>query len=213
MSAHSDSVFTFGDEDADGGMAASNAGSRRSYQSAGESSISGSGHTSGSHAGGSGKRVDQREYVCAFWLQGELYALDVHQVGEVFLPDRIRPVPLAPDPVIGICNLRGTALAVVDLCTVLDLPRRNADDAQSDTGQLLVLQCGSTSFGARIDRVEGVFPFDRDRWRPGAPDGEHPAIRGMFTLDKPGEPIASQLDTERVESALRGLLFKTAAVA
>lgn len=53
---------------------------------------------------------------------GEDYALSVEDVIEVAELGHITPVPGAPSEVLGVRNLRGTVLPVLDLATVLGIP-------------------------------------------------------------------------------------------
>jgi len=62
-------------------------------------------------------------------LGDESYALPVESVHEVADLDGLTPVPRAPAPVLGVCNLRGNVLPVVDLGSILgssptETPRR-----------------------------------------------------------------------------------------
>lgn len=54
-----------------------------------------------------------------FDLGQERYALDVRQVTEVLPLLELRPLPQAPPGVVGLCNLRGVPLPVVDLCLLV----------------------------------------------------------------------------------------------
>src|SRR5687768_3632061 len=91
-----------------------------------------SGGFSSSDGGQSGARSGRRsqdqgraqagQYVCVFWLSGQRFAVDAVVVGEVVAVPQVMPVPATPDWLVGLCNLRGVALAVLDLGGVLQLP-------------------------------------------------------------------------------------------
>ncbi|MEO6708287.1 MAG: chemotaxis protein CheW, partial [Planctomycetota bacterium] len=58
---------------------------------------------------------------CSFRLGADEYALDVADVQEVLRGLECSPVPLAPASVIGLMNLRGQIVTVVDLAKLLGL--------------------------------------------------------------------------------------------
>src|SRR5262245_43307592 len=95
-------------------------------------SAGGGGAGSGGSGGGSGKGSGRGrgaragQYVCVFWLGGDRYALDAVLVREVVAVPALLPVPMTPPWLLGLCNLRGVALAVVDLGGALDLTTRAA---------------------------------------------------------------------------------------
>jgi purine-binding chemotaxis protein CheW len=56
-----------------------------------------------------------------FSLGGNKYAVPIHQVLEVGEPQRITPVPNVPDWVLGVTNLRGDIISVVDCGAFLNI--------------------------------------------------------------------------------------------
>ena len=65
---------------------------------------------------------------CVVRLGGRSFAVDVVDAREVVVLDAITPVPGAPEPLVGVMNLRGTALPVIEARPLLGLrrPRRAA---------------------------------------------------------------------------------------
>lgn len=58
-----------------------------------------------------------------FRVGDESYALPVEQVVEVAEIGQIAPIPGAPAAVLGVRNLRGQVVPVIDLATILGTPR------------------------------------------------------------------------------------------
>jgi chemotaxis signal transduction protein len=56
-----------------------------------------------------------------FRLGDRPFGLPLDQVGEIAPVERLHPVPLAPRPVLGLMNLRGQVITLVDLGAILDL--------------------------------------------------------------------------------------------
>ena len=61
---------------------------------------------------------------CLVRLGGRSFAVEVVEAREVVVLDAITPVPGAPAPLVGVMNLRGTALPVIEARPLLGLPVR-----------------------------------------------------------------------------------------
>jgi purine-binding chemotaxis protein CheW len=66
--------------------------------------------------------MQQSNQYMTFKLGNELFAIDVEQVREVLEVSAITRVPMAPDYVRGVANVRGKAIPVVDLRRRFGLP-------------------------------------------------------------------------------------------
>ncbi len=65
--------------------------------------------------------MEAEQYFCTFLLQGLWFAVPVENAIEVVRPPAITPLPGAPRGVLGLMNLRGQVLPVMDLRPVLQL--------------------------------------------------------------------------------------------
>ncbi len=65
------------------------------------------------------------EYVTVT-VEAQLFGLPIARVQDVFIPDRLTRVPLAPDEVAGILNLRGRIVTAIEMRSRLGLPPRPA---------------------------------------------------------------------------------------
>ncbi len=66
------------------------------------------------------------EYVTAT-VGGQLFGLPISRVQDVFAPDRLTRVPLAPPEIAGLLNLRGRIVTAIDLRRRLGLEAFAAD--------------------------------------------------------------------------------------
>ncbi len=62
-----------------------------------------------------------------FIIEEQLFGIPVLSVQDILSPDHIAPIPLAPPEVSGSINLRGRIVTVIDVRTLLGLPRRKTD--------------------------------------------------------------------------------------
>ena len=57
---------------------------------------------------------DQKQF-CTFQLDDLLFGIDVLSVQEIILPQEMTEVPLAPDVISGLINLRGQVVTAINL--------------------------------------------------------------------------------------------------
>jgi purine-binding chemotaxis protein CheW len=91
------------------------------------------------------------EYVTAT-IGGQLFGLPISRVQDVFVPDRMTRVPLAPPEVAGILNLRGRIVTMVDMRRRLDLEPLQSGGLRMAVG----IECKGESYGLLIDTVGEV---------------------------------------------------------
>ena len=90
----------------------------------------------------------QKQYL-SFRLDEEWYAVGVSQLVEVLPPRRITRVPSVPDHIMGVMNLRGEVLSVIDLKRFFGL-----DPGESSTEQaIVVVEHGDVVTGLLIDGI------------------------------------------------------------
>ena len=59
--------------------------------------------------------------VCLLSLSGELFAIDLQNVREVFEVDSVTPIPNMPEVMAGVTNLRGVIIPLMDLRPMLGI--------------------------------------------------------------------------------------------
>ena len=93
---------------------------------------------------------------CLFAVSGSRFAVDVRSAREVAVFDEITVVPRAPRQLLGVANLRGTVVPIVDAGPLLGLPElRSARSVRT-----LVLRDGALLAAVAVDNVLGLEPFD-----------------------------------------------------
>lgn len=90
--------------------------------------------------------------VVEFILAGERYAVESRFVREVHLLEDLAPLPCTPAFVLGIVNLRGEVLSVIDIKKFFDLPEKGL----TDLDKAIVLESGGMRFGLLADAVAGA---------------------------------------------------------
>ena len=96
-----------------------------------------------------------------FMLNGETFALRVEDVQEVLMPQPLTPVPLAPDHIVGLLNLRGQLMSAIDLRKRLNILPRAADDSTN----MLVLKTREGLTSIVVDDIGDVLELPTAQWR------------------------------------------------
>ncbi|MDP4537563.1 chemotaxis protein CheW [Alkalimonas collagenimarina] len=87
-----------------------------------------------------------------FKLQQETYGINVMQVQEVLRYTEIAPVPGSPDYVMGIINLRGNVVTVIDTRTRFGLEGSEV----SDNSRIVIIEADKQVIGILVDSVAEV---------------------------------------------------------
>jgi len=100
-----------------------------------------------------------------FLLAGERYAVESGCVREVYPLDGFTPLPCTPRFVLGMVNVRGEILAVIDLKKFFDLP----DKGLPERSKVVLLGAEKVEFGLLADEVPGVRPIPLRDVQPSLP--------------------------------------------
>lgn len=120
---------------------------------------------------------------------GEQYALAVESVREVDLIGELTPVPGAPSAVLGVRNLRGTIIPVLDLAALI-----NAGGHGQPTTIAVVEEDGRLA-GLAIDQ-----PLEVERLSGSRQDAEAPFLQGVVLSD---EALVGVLDLRALLDAVQ----------
>ncbi len=134
-----------------------------------------------------------KEYVTAM-IGGQLFGLPILRVQDVFAPERVTRVPLAPPEIAGVLNLRGRIVTLIDLGRRLGLDASVSGSATMAIG----VETRGESYGLLIDSVGEVLKLDDEAREPN-PINLDPALArvsaGIHRLD--GQ-LLMVLDVDRV---------------
>jgi purine-binding chemotaxis protein CheW len=113
-------------------------------------------------------------WVVEFILAKERYGIEPDFVRDVFPVKMLTPLPGTPSFVLGITNIRGEILSVIDLKRFFDLP----DDGISGYAKVIVLESETMVFGILADSVIGTRPISLESIQPALPTLSE--IRGKY---------------------------------
>jgi purine-binding chemotaxis protein CheW len=153
-------------------------------------SSSGSGHTQGAGS------LTIRAAIIS--MGGELFTIDLKSVREVFVVESITPVPGMPSGLVGVTNLRGTVIPLLDLRPMFGL---NSDAALQ---YVVVVQHGNWQVGVLVDTVPEIRTIAKDQFLPapaGTGEGAFPFVSTVVKLE---DRLRGVLETSAVLSHFEG---------
>jgi purine-binding chemotaxis protein CheW len=113
-----------------------------------------------------------QQQMATFFVDGELFGVDVKDVQEVLMAQEVTPVPLAPPHIVGLTNLRGQILPALDLRTRLGIPPRPEKAPSSN----LVVKTSEGPVSLVVDEIGDVIELPANAWRE-VPETVSPAER------------------------------------
>lgn len=116
--------------------------------------------------------MNSTEYV-VFKLNNEYYGIDIHNVENIEKLLTITRVPYTEKHIVGVVNLRGNVIPVVDLRKRFDLPRKEFDDET----RIIITNINDLKVGMIVDSSSEVLKLEREDIDIA------PAIRGSINVD------------------------------
>lgn len=118
------------------------------------------------------------QHLIEFDCRGQRIGLPLEYVRRAIPSAEPLPLPGAGAVVLGVLNLGGAVIAVLDLCYRLGLPRRPIDPSQ----QIVVLELPGFLYGVVVDRIHGVVERAADSAIPNELDAP-PFVKGVVRID------------------------------
>jgi purine-binding chemotaxis protein CheW len=136
--------------------------------------------------------------ICLFSIGEDTYAIPVDVLTEIIIPQRIFPVPTTPPHVLGVINLRGSIVPIVDIRPTLSLPQ------QSVPGQIAIIKLGSLLLGIVVNNVSAVLSVTVSSVQPLPPEAAAQQsaaknrarfLKGIIQMEN---SVAALLNVERI---------------
>ncbi|MBM3383155.1 MAG: purine-binding chemotaxis protein CheW [Betaproteobacteria bacterium] len=144
--------------------------------------------------------IKATEKFLLFRFQGELYGTVLNAVREVVPFQTPRAVPNTKKNFLGIVNLRGEIVSVIDLRLWFTDEKQNA--RRSTSRALVVVESSAGVVGVAVDQIEGVCQLDKNEIEsPTGMPGEI-AAGGMVGIGKFRQGLATLLDLNVLCGAL-----------
>ncbi len=128
-----------------------------------------------------------------FELAAEGYGLEIRHVTEIIGIQKVTNVPDMPDHVIGVLNLRGKVIPIIDVRLRFHLPSRDYDERTC----IIVVNVNGNSVGLIVDKVNEVVHIAPSEIEPSPATGKRRShyIQGMGKLH---EQVKILLDIDQL---------------
>lgn len=133
-----------------------------------------------------------------FTVSGERYGIDINPIMEIIEYRRLNAVPMTPDYISGVLNLRGDVVPVISLARRLGLEPRPVDKRTS----ILIIQVPDGEFsidlGVVVDLVNEVVDVSDEDMEPAPAFGTNIRADFIGEMLRREQDFTAVLDLERV---------------
>ncbi len=102
-------------------------------------------------------QTTQHLQLVSFTVGSEVFAVDILCVKEIIRLRALTKVPMSPEGIEGVLNLRGRVIPVLDMRTQFGIPATQA----SDESRIVVVVVQGNTVGCIVDSVHEVLTIDR----------------------------------------------------
>lgn len=114
----------------------------------------------------------EQVYVTVY-IEDQLFGIPVEKVQDILITENIADVPLAPEEVAGVINLRGRIVTVIEMRKKLGLP-----SLEGTKKMCVTVEQGSELYSLMVDNVGSVLTLPTDKIEP-QPNTLDPRWRGV----------------------------------
>ncbi len=143
------------------------------------------------------QRVMDSSRLLCFQLGNEEFAIPLSVVREVIAMPEVTPIPFVPSYFMGLINLRGNVLSVMNLGNKLGIKSAQSSDQEKT---IVICDFGVTSIGVMVDSVNSVINYNPDEVF------DRPDVEGKAKVDyithvfRRGERVVLILDMKKALS-------------
>ncbi|ALA58265.1 chemotaxis protein CheW [Nitrospira moscoviensis] len=138
--------------------------------------------------------------ICLLTLGGELFAIDLRHIREVFELESVTPVPGMPASLVGVANLRGTVVPLADLRPQLGLPAADVPK------YAVVVRYGARQVGILVDEVPEIRTIHADDLLAASARGvteSRPFLSGLLKIE---DRMSGMVEVSRLLASVEGAI-------
>jgi len=144
---------------------------------------------------------EQPAQYLTFVLDSEEYAIDILKVQEIKSWGEVTSIPRSPDYMLGVINLRGAIVPVVDLRLRFGLPSARITDKTAVIIVRAVRDESVKTMGLVVDQVSEVYHFESEQIQESSTIGSNVDSEFIYGLAKAEEQLVIVLNLERIIAA------------
>lgn len=132
-----------------------------------------------------------------FFLGEEEYGVEISKVREIIAMMKITSVPKTPDYVVGVINLRGSIIPVIDTRARFDMQSIEYGEQTA----IIIIEINKLSIGFVVDKVEEVLAVDDENMSEPPKFGTNINTDFIKNIARVGEEVVMVLDLEMLFAA------------
>ena len=117
------------------------------------------------------------QQLLTFGCNDQIYAFDIISVTDIIELPRITKLPMVAEHVLGIMNLRGKVVPVIDFAGRMGFP----PPEYTDHSCIIVIDCEGALLGVKVPQVMDAEPYEPDDVSPSPV--ENSVITGYITIN------------------------------
>lgn len=136
----------------------------------------------------------QKNRFLTFHLGKESYGIEIRYVTEIIVMQEITKVPELPESIIGVVNLRGNVISVMDMRKRFHLESKEYDDRTC----IIVVNVEEIAIGLLVDTVNEVLNIPEEQVDP--PPKTHSGVKSSYIMGmgKVEKQVKILLDIEKI---------------
>jgi purine-binding chemotaxis protein CheW len=140
---------------------------------------------------------DHLEKYLTFIVDEEIYGLEILKVREIVAMMHISKVPLVPNYVKGVINLRGKVIPVIDIRLKFNMEDIEYDDHTT----IIIVDIDDISIGFIVDKTSEVIKIDKSNLMPPPKFGTGIDTSFLKSMAKTSDNITMIVDLDKIFSS------------
>lgn len=132
---------------------------------------------------------------CTFRFENELYGIEIDQIQEIINLQKVFPVPRAPNYIMGVINLRGNIVPVIDIKPILKLPLWKQD---INSRIVLINADSNMIIGIVVDEIGDVVSLTGSKIEPLDIKKDDERSKYLTGISKLPDKVLVILDARRI---------------
>lgn len=144
-----------------------------------------------------GKNGGKWQQFSTFYIADRLYGIEVTKVQEIVKPMEMTEVPLAPQHISGLINLRGQVATAIGIRQLF-----GSQDSSDDELMNVVCNMDNHLISLQVDKIGDVVEVDESAFEPTpqtVPENTRRFLDGVY---KTGEKLLSIIDIDKIAKFL-----------
>jgi len=110
------------------------------------------------------KNKDLKEQFIIFEIGSERFGIELKESKEIILPPEIKNVPNTTDDIIGVINLRGRVIPVLNFKIILNVDKRKELN-EEDEIRIIITNIEGILAGFVVDKMNGVINLNPNKFK------------------------------------------------